>query len=288
MPNVSVIIPAYNAEAYIAETVQSALDQTYRDFEIIVVDDGSTDRTAECLEPFGDKVRVLRQPNGGVAQARNNGVKASSGAWLAFLDADDLWLPRKIERQLAFSTAPMTFTDRYNFGARGPVPELQSEATPMKGGDLFLPLLLEGNFITLSSVMLRRDRFDRVGGFYTGLAGTADWDMWIRVAEQDEVGFLPEPLVRYRFHSEGMSRNFRKMGRERMQLMRRALALDRARGLDWLTRRQIWAGTWRTNAWEAGQAGARTHALANYARAAAIWPLKMEPYREAVRVCLGA
>ena len=288
MPNVSVIIPAYNAEAYIADTVRSVLEQTYQDFEVIVVDDGSSDGTLRALEPFRHKVRVHAQRNGGVATARNTGVSLASGSYIAFLDADDLWLPQKLERQLTASSAPMTFTDRFNIGARGELPELQSDVTPMTGGDLFVPLMREGNFITNTSVVMRRALFEKMGGFYTGLNGTEDWDLWIRIAEHHDIGFVAEPLVRYRFHAGGISRNFVRMGRERVQVITRALALERGRALDWRIRRQIWSETWRTNAYEAFRAGARRQALLDYAHAAAAWPLEIQPYKEAVKVCLNA
>lgn len=288
MAHVSVIIPAYNAGAYIADTVTSALAQTYRDIEVIVVDDGSTDQTLMALEAFGDRVRVHQQPNGGVARARNTGVGLATGSYIAFLDADDLWLPRKLEMQLQQSDAPMTFTDRFNIGERGILPEVQSLVTPMQGGDIFVELMREGNFITNTSVMMRRELFEQMGGFYTGLNGTEDWDLWIRIAERHPIGFIPEPLVRYRFHAGGISRNFTRMGRERTMVITRSLALERGRELDWRTRRQIWAETWRTNGYEASQAGARAQALKDYARAAAAWPLEMQPYKEAVRMCLHA
>ena len=288
MPNVSVVIPAYNAKGFIADAVRSVVDQTYRDFEVIVVDDGSTDGTVTELAAFGDRVRVHQQANQGVAAARNAGAAMARGGWIAFLDADDLWLPHKLERQLAAGAAPMTFTDRLNIGARGDLPEVQSEVTRMHGGDVFTLLLGEGNFITNTSVMMRRALFETMGGFYTGLNGTEDWDLWIRIAERHEIGFVDEPLVRYRFHPGGLSRNFAKMGRERLQVIARALDLPRGRALDWRARRRIWAETWRTNAYEAGRAGARTQALRDYARAAAAWPLELQPFKEALKVCLNA
>ena len=288
MPIVSVVIPAYNAQGFIADAVRSALAQTYRDLEVIVVDDGSTDGTLTELEGFGDRIRVHQQANQGVAAARNAGAQMAHGGWIAFLDADDLWLPHKLERQLAAGAAPMLFTDRLNIGARGDLPEVQSEVTPMRGGDLFTVLLGEGNFITNTSVMMRRALFETMGGFYTGLNGTEDWDLWIRVAERHEIGFVDEPLVRYRFHPGGLSRNFAKMGRERLHVIARALDLPRGRELDWRTRRRIWAETWRTNGYEAGRAGARKQALLDYARAAAAWPLELQPFKEAVKVCLNA
>lgn len=287
MPQVSVVIPAYNAAAFIADTVNSVLRQTYQDLEIIVVDDGSKDGTVAALGAFGNRIRVHQQANGGVARARNTGVGLAQGTWVAFLDADDLWLPEKLERQLAISSAPMTYTDRLNIGARGDLPELQSLVTPMSGGDLFVALLREGNFITNTSVMIRRDLFQKLGGFYTGLNGTEDWDLWIRVAERHEIGFVPEPLVKYRFHAGSISRNYERMSRERTEVISRALALDRGQALDWMTRRQIWSQTWRTNGWDAGRSGARLNALAGYARAAMAWPLDPLPYKEAVKVCLN-
>jgi glycosyltransferase involved in cell wall biosynthesis len=286
MANVSVIIPAYNAEAFVVDTVNSVLNQTCQDLEVIVVDDGSKDGTVAALEQFGARIRVHQQANGGVARARNAGVGLASGSWIAFLDADDLWLPEKLERQLAVASAPMTYTDRINIGARGPLPEVQSEITPMHDGDVFEALLREGNFITNTSVMIRRELFEKLGGFYTGLNGTEDWDLWIRVAEHHRIGFVPQPLVKYRFHEASISRNYVRMSRERMQVIERALALDRGKSLAWVTRRQIWAETWRTNGWDAGRSGARLNALADYARAALAWPLDPLPYREALKVCL--
>lgn len=287
MAYVSVIIPAYNAEAFIVDTVNSALNQTCQDLEVIVVDDGSKDGTVAALAQFGDRILVHQQANGGVAKARNTGVALATGDWVAFLDADDLWLPHKVERQLASaSAAPMVYTDRLNIGARGDLPELQSLVTPMHGGDLFVPLL-RSNFITNTSVMIRRELFEKLGGFYTGLNGTEDWDLWIRVAASHPIGFVPEPLVKYRFHEGSISRNWARMSRERTEVIARALALDRGKGLDWMTRRQIWAETWRTNGWDAGRSGARLSALKGYARAAMAWPLYSLPYKDAVRVCLN-
>lgn len=288
MPTVSVIIPAYNAEPFIAETVTSALNQTFTDLEVIVVDDGSTDRTAAALAEFGDRVHVHHQANAGVAQARNAGVDLATGSWIAFLDADDLWLPEKLERQLAASDAPLRYTDRFNIGARGDLPVVQSEVTPMREGDVFLPLLLEGNFITNSSVLMRRELFHELGGFASGVSPAEDWDLWLRAAERHRVGLCPDQLVRYRFHADGASRNHEKMGRVRTRVISRALLLERGRNLHWWVRRQVWAQTWVTNGWDAGQAGARGQALRDYARAAVAWPLDVQAYKEAIKVCLNA
>jgi glycosyltransferase involved in cell wall biosynthesis len=284
MARVSVIIPAHNAEAYIEETIRSALAQTHADLEIIVVDDGSTDRTAERVRAFGDRLVLRVQPNAGVAAARNTGARLATGEWLAFLDADDLWEPEKTERQLLSSDAPMTYTDRFNIGAKGDLPDVQSQVTPMHEGDLFVPLLLEGNFITASSVMLKANVFHSVDGFFTGLSGTADWDLAVRVAAEHRIGFCDEPLVRYRFHPAGMSRDYRRMWVQRHTVVARALALPRGKALSWTTRRRAWAHTWITNAWEAGQAGQLGTAVLAYGRSARWWPVDRRPYKETLKL----
>jgi len=287
MSRVSVIVPAYNAANFICETVDSALVQTHQDLEVIVVNDGSTDSTLERLRPYGNRIKVLELVNGGVARARNAGVNAATGSWIAFLDADDFWTPDKIERQLAHSDAPLRYTDRLNIGARGDLPELQSLVTPMFEGDLFETLMIEGNFITTSSVLLRRDLFEQMNGYFTGLNGTEDWDLWLRIAERHRIGLLAEPLISYRFHPGGLSRNYVKMGRERHQVITRALLLERGRALDWRTKRRIWAQTWETNGGEARRAGARLQALQGFARAAYEWPFRGRPYKEAIKACLN-
>lgn len=286
IPTVSVIIPAYNAEAFIADTIQSALDQTYRDIEIIVVDDGSSDRTVACARTFGDAVRVHQQRNGGVARARNAGVSLARGEWIAFLDSDDLWLPDKIEQQLAVSGV-MTFTDRYNIGDRGDLPEIQSVCQPMRGGDIFEALLC-GNFITTTSVMIRRALFEQYGGFNVAFNGTEDWDLWLQVAADHEIGFCAKPLVRYRLHQGGISRNFARMNRERLQVISRAMARPRGQTLGPWTTRRVWAHTWATNGFDSRRGGARRDAFIDYVRAAVLWPLKLQFYKEAVKVCLNA
>jgi len=286
MSRVSVIIPAHNAELFIRESVDSALAQTHRDVEVIVVNDNSTDDTPRILREYGNRIRLLHQRNGSAAASRNAGAKIATGDWLALLDADDLWEPTKLERQLAITTSTCSYTNRTNIGSRGDVPELQSDVTTMHDGDVFMPLLLEGNFMTNSSVMVRRHIFERLGGFTTTLKNAEDWDLWLRIAEHHRVSYCPEPLIKYRFHAGGKSRNHKAMAVARRAVVARALSTGRGQALSWRTRRKIWGETARTNGWDAGQAGARLDALGHYARAAAFWPLAKEPFKGALRVCL--
>jgi teichuronic acid biosynthesis glycosyltransferase TuaG len=289
MTRVSVVIPAYNAAAFVAAAVDSALAQTYPEIEVVVVNDGSTDDTPQLLAAYGARIRVHHQPNAGLSAARNIGARLATGDWIAFLDADDLWLPKKIEAQIAaVGSCQWSYTNRFNFGARGAVPELQSEVTLMTGGDVFVPLLLRGNFITVSSVMIDKALFEQTGGFFNQKGGCEDWDLWLRVAALSRpISYVGEPLVRYRFSPTSMSANHRAMAPARRAVVGRALDSERGRALDWARRRRIWAETYRTNGWDAGRAGARLDALADYARSALSWPLNPAPYKEALRVCLN-
>jgi glycosyltransferase involved in cell wall biosynthesis len=286
MDRVSVVIPAYNAVAFIDEAVTSALTQTHGDVEIIVVNDGSTDETAQRLAAFGDRIIVHNQVNAGLSSARNSGVRKATGDWVAFLDADDVWLPHKLEMQLRVADVPLVYSNRFNIGGRGELPAIHSDVTPQRQGDVFLALLLEGNFMTASSVMMRRDLFERMGGFCEHLKSSEDWDLWVRVAENHGIGCCHEPLVRYRFHSGGMSRNHSVMRRERARVVARALALERGRRIHWTLKRRIWAKAWMDTAWDARNAGARGPALVDCSRAAFAWPLSLRTYKEALKLCL--
>ncbi len=290
MARVSVVIPAFNAEAFIRETIESVKAQTVAGVEVIVVDDGSTDRTREEVERFGAPVRLLRQQRGGAAQARNAGVAAAQGEWLAFLDADDTWLPDKLERQLADAArtgAPLLFTDRLNIGARGPLPERQSDIQPLIEGDIFESLLL-GNFITTSSVLLRREVFDEVGQFSADplLPPAEDWDLWLRVAHAHRAAACRTPLVRYRHVATGASRNVERMNRARGLVVERALQLPRGQALSPSRRRQIWSHTWATNGWDAARHGQKTKALGWYLKSLGAWPWRTDSYVSFARILL--
>jgi glycosyltransferase involved in cell wall biosynthesis len=288
---VSVIIPAFNAAAFITETIESVLAQTFTDYDIIVVDDGSTDDTRARVQAFGPSVTLLTQHNGRAAKARNAGVVASASTWIAFLDADDIWMPDKLERQLAMARAtqaPLVFADRLNIGARGPLPERQSDIQPLSDGDVF-EHLLTGNFITTSTVLLRRDVFIEVGAFSEDpeLPPAEDWDLWLRVASRYPVAACHVPLVNYRLHALGASRNVERMNRARSLVVSRALSLARGRALSTVGRRQIWGATWATNAWDAARHERPGMALANNLRSIVAWPFAAAPYRQTLQVLLG-
>jgi glycosyltransferase involved in cell wall biosynthesis len=222
MDLVSIIIPAFNAESYLRETLDSALQQTYATCEVIVVDDGSTDGTMVILAEYGEKVRVVRQQNRGSACARNAGVAAAHGEWIAFLDADDIWLPEKVERQLAAcGRFAISHTDSVCFGDALEREILRSSFEPPYAGKVLEPLLVI-NFITNSTVMVRREVFRRFGGFDESYVTCEDWALWLRICAEHKLGYLAEPVVRYRFHKRSKSTMSRRTLTARLHIIEEA------------------------------------------------------------------
>lgn len=287
-PLVSIIVPAYNAERYLRETLESALAQTHSDTEVIVVNDGSSDGTPDILRAYGAKLQVVDQQNRGLAAARNAGAAIARGEWLAFLDADDLWVPSKLEVQLEEAgDCALVYSDRLNIGHRGSFPELQSTIEEMFDGDVFERLLTYGNVLTASSVIVRTDVYRSLGGFEESLPAAEDWDLWIRVAERHRIKLCRLPLVHYRMHAESLSGNPMKMWSSRLSVLSRALHLQRARRLPVSTRRRIRAAMWATNGWDAGRRDLRLRAFQAYMTSAFWWPFSATPYKGAARVALG-
>lgn len=210
-PTVSVIIPAYNAAPWIAETIDSVLNQTFQDFEVIVVDDGSTDGTTEIVKNYKSQVQYLYKNNGGVGSARNTGIRAARGRYIACVDADDLWLPEKLEVQTQLLEKEPSLAWVYSDGLifennSNQNLHLFSQSASMISGDILRPLLLQ-DFIPCPTPVIRRDIFENVGFFEEdmSLQSVADWDMWLRISAKYPVGFIDKPLVKYRRHSASMT-----------------------------------------------------------------------------------
>jgi glycosyltransferase involved in cell wall biosynthesis len=287
-PTCSAIIPAYNAAAYVGQAVRSALDQRGVRVEVAVIDDGSTDGTWEVLEGFGDAIRRVRQERGGPYRARNLGARLARGEWLAFLDADDEWLPDKLARQLALADerTGLVYGDVLNFGDCGRVKERVSDSVCFLEGDVFEPLLLD-NFVILSTVLMRREWFERLRGFSESLQGVQDWDLWLRyAAEGGLVKVCREPVARYRLHAGQMSNDVERRTAERVEVIRRALRLPRGRAVSWGVARRAYAATLELSAWRAAPSQ-RWRAIGWYLRAAGCWPWRLSPYKGIVKCCLG-
>jgi len=195
-PKVSVIIPTYNRGWTLREAIDSVLAQEFADFELIVVDDGSTDHTREILDSYGQDIIVLRQPNQGVSAARNRGIDESHAQLVAFLDSDDLWLPQKLTRQVEF----------FKFNPDALI--CQTEETWLRNGVRVNPkrrhhklsgMIFEPSLalclVSPSAVMIRRTLFDTVGLFDESLPACEDYDLWLRVSCRYPVFLIDEPLI---------------------------------------------------------------------------------------------
>ncbi|HJU37616.1 MAG TPA: glycosyltransferase [Gaiellaceae bacterium] len=233
MPAVSVIIPAYNAEAFLARAIRSVERQTYSDFEIVVVDDGSTDGTDEVARGFSG-VRCVRRPHLGEAATRNHGLEEAAGDLVAFLDADDEWLPEKLAHQVSFMEklgSSFSYTDSYvvRDGRRR---RYSSLARP-RHGEILFPLIddwLDQAFIPNITVVASRTLLQDVGGFEGGLptASNADYGLWLKLALRGtRFDYLDEPLaLYYRGHASDSSDAVEMVERHRLALRHFASAYD--------------------------------------------------------------
>jgi len=223
----SVVIPTHDRRGLVRTAVASVLSQANVDLELIVVDDGSTDGTAAALEAeFGAAIKVLRTPNRGVAAARNTGVARSSGAWIAFLDSDDAWLPGKLAAQCALVAVDpsveicQTQEIWIRNGRRVNPPSFHNSAC----GRIFEPSLRHC-LISASAVMLRRSLFARVGGFAEDLPACEDYDLWLRILRNTPLHLVEQPLVlKHGGHADQLSRRHWGMDRFRVTALRRLLA----------------------------------------------------------------
>lgn len=229
-PLVSVIIPNFNYAHYLTQAVDSVLAQTYLNLEIMVVDDGSTDDSEATLRNYGSRVRWISQQNQGVAAARNLGVSQTTGEFVAFLDADDLWLPAKLEQQVKrFAADP-------DLGlVHCGVEEIDEAGAHLRFRDDGLEgwvakdLILFNRGVILgggSGLIVPRAEFEAVGGFDTLLSTSADWDLFYRLAFRRRVGFVRAPLLKYRVHGSNMHRNVRAMEHDMLIGYEKAFSSD--------------------------------------------------------------
>jgi glycosyltransferase involved in cell wall biosynthesis len=233
---ISVVIPAYNAERFLPRCLKSVFAQTLKPDEVIVVDDGSTDNTAALAVQLG--AIVISQSNSGIAATRNIGIQKASCEWIALLDADDLWAPEKLERQVALirSETVLVYTGIRIFDDHG----IRSEKPAVDPVEV-RKLLRYCNPITPSSVILRRKAFDNVGGFRKGLDACEDWGLWFRMLPQGQFEAVPEPLTDYYVYPNSLSTNPEKMLHAAKVTIDLTLTAD-LRGFErWVWKRRILA-----------------------------------------------
>lgn len=236
-PPVSVVIPAYNRADSIREAIESVLRQTWTDFELIVVDDGSTDGTLEAAAEVRDpRVRLVSNPqNTGAAGARNTGVSEARGTWIAFQDSDDEWLPQKLEKQMARLAENPAFVGAYcgllTVGRLDPRPGERTHlryvphisVTPAEG-DILVPLLAR-NLISTQTLVVRRDLFLELGRFDEATTPVEDWDFVLRLAHRGPIAFIDEPLVHQHFSANSITRMAKRRRESQERMVTKNIAL---------------------------------------------------------------
>jgi len=223
-PLVSIIIPVYNAARFLAETIDSVVNQTYQNWEMLIIDDGSTDNTLSIVQRYvSQDVRIkeffLGYNSGGPATPRNHGIRLAQGSYIAFLDSDDLWLPEKLQKQVNFLENNLDIFLLYSqciIEKDGK--QLRVAPKKPKSGYIFKDLFLHFNSIDCPTVIMRNKKENNVYFFDEDkrLSAIEDYAMWLSIAYKEKISFINEPLAIYRMHSMGISSgafsNFRKCG----------------------------------------------------------------------------
>jgi len=235
MPQVTVILPTWNRADWLQKSIESVLVQTFRDFELVVVDDFSTDSTAEILAAYSGKIRsIFLTKNRGVSVARNAAISTSDSEWIAFLDSDDFWHPEKLQKQIAQTKnrpeCPIHFTDE--IWIRKGVRVNPKKKHQKKEGWIFKPSL-ELCLISPSTVLLRRELFEIHGLFDETLPICEDYDLWLRLTAKHPVALLNEKLMtRHGGHADQLSRSDWGIDRYRVQSIQKILKTESLRPED--------------------------------------------------------
>jgi glycosyltransferase involved in cell wall biosynthesis len=280
-PRISIILPTYNYGNFLGGALRSVLAQTYPDLELLVIDDGSTDDTAHVVAPFlaDGRVRYLRQPNRGPGAARNRGIDQAHGEFIAFVDADDRWLPTKLEKQIAlFEAQPdlgLIYTRRLVIDAEGW--QLAWREPPMYRGHV-LPQLFRDNFICFSSTLVRRAALVEVGGFSSDAGHSEDYHLLLRLTARYAVDYVNEPLVLYRTGHANLSSQTEKRFRAVCTIMRQFLDGDGRNRLPPNLVRLAWAETF-THWGVAWREHSTRAACGKFLRALLVRPWHLEAWR---------
>ena len=228
LARVSVLIPVYKGEAFIARAIESALSQTHPDVEIIVVNDGSPDNSSRVLAPYllRPNVRYIEKVNGGVASARNAGLAIATGQYVALLDQDDAWYPDKLARQVAVLNArpdvALVHGDVTYIGADNEVLPHDPHFPAKVEGRCFNQLFM-ANPVMACTAIFRRCVVDEVGRFDDGIAFSDDYDLWLRIARHHAIAYIDEPLALYRIHGSNESRKIAGIVAATLQTLHKAL-----------------------------------------------------------------
>jgi glycosyltransferase involved in cell wall biosynthesis len=292
MPLVTVIIPTYNRGTFIGEAVDSVLNQSFTDYEIVVVDDGSSDDTPRLLSKYGTAIRYFRQDNAGQSVARNLGISVANGRYVAFLDSDDVFYPEKLEKQIAFMEAHPDLGYSWTDYSQGPSVlegrEGRARLDAVDGDDVFTELC-KRNIICTVTVVARKDVLALAGMFDPALRASEDFDLWLRLCRVCRGAYIPEVLTHVRDHDD------RSMGtleyhRDRVTTMRlqlcrwngAATTIDQRRHLrrslgvvlaqlGWCERNQGCVRSAGRAFWNSGRYGDASHRVGRMIRGGSYW-----------------
>jgi glycosyltransferase involved in cell wall biosynthesis len=204
-PRVSVIIPVYNGAAFVVKAIESVFNQTYRSYEIIVADDGSTDSTLDVLQNFGNRITVLELPHRGISTTRNKAINSSHGEFIALLDSDDIWESEKLELQVTFLDSHPDYALVYSYHTNFTDNNEDSVAQVKKldlQGYVFKNLLTKTASPANSTIMVRRHVFNEAGGYNETLTALEDYELNLRIARKYKIGRIPQSLLRRRIHKD--------------------------------------------------------------------------------------
>ena len=228
MFNISIIIPTYNRKSFLIHAIDSVLNQTYQNLELIIIDDGSSDKSVEYIKKKYSNIKIYKQSNKGVSAARNKGIKLSSNSWLAFLDSDDRWHPKKLEKQISYliknTKYKICHTDE--IWIKKGIKINQHKKHKKYGGFIF-DKCLDLCRISPSSVMIHTDVFNKIGLFNEKLPVCEDYDLWLRIAAEFPVLYLNEKLtIKYGGHLNQLSKKYWGMDRFRIQALHNIIKED--------------------------------------------------------------
>lgn len=214
LPLVSIIIPVYNGERFLKYSIESALAQTYTNFELLIINDGSTDNSKLLIEKYlyNPKVHYYEQKNAGVASARNKALKHAQGKYIGFLDQDDLWLPNKLQIQVPYleenTSLALVHSDQQYIDENNNIIEFNTDKTGE--GWCFKELFIKNN-ISILTTLIRKSVLNQIGNFNTSLSGTDDYELWLRISYRYPIGYLNHNVACYRFHNTNVSKDVFKM-----------------------------------------------------------------------------
>jgi glycosyltransferase involved in cell wall biosynthesis len=286
MATVDVIIPAFNASKYLPAALESVGSQTFEDWQIVLVDDGSTDNTAEVVAPFidrfGPKLRYIRQENHGMSAARNTAIRASTSELIALLDADDVWIPSRLAESVqAFAAQPRAGI------AYGLITYMDQEGRPLgtfegnvghAEGRIAPYIYMRKVELPCVTVTIRRACIDEVGLFDETMRSTEDRDLWLRIALRHEVAFIPKVLAYYRTSPGSVSTNAQRMLQAQLQFIRKHYGSE---GCGLLPRQISWARAYKQRADALKAQGQPQAALMSALQALVIYPLDLNNTRTA-------